>query len=465
MKTRIISLILPFLICVTLCACDDKTNIPAVVIEDDPDAEEYIYTGNGTSAWCSALFEHPATSYNNDLALVAAEMSEAAEDMTGDGIKKLYSTYGIYADAIGCYGPDGDLLSDRTFGGGAFSIGQDTLTINGVNTTILVITARGTKNILEGIGDVFKGGENDFLNTKVWHNVYEFEEQIWDGLNEYLTMYPALLSKDDLKILVVGHSLGGAAANMFGARLVDGIGSNEWWGSKVAKDDIYVYTFGAIKVLTTEDNVTAGYENIHNVYNYYDSYGPNGNQKGTNAGSLNAKFGHTELYYLSYQENGTTILHSCNSHSMSNYKDALEQFKSDEGFIKLACEEQTAPPPAAPNVGVVTTPETQDPTEPPAEYEDVPAIDSFAIEGSWKSVGSYGFGQAQPGAIVAFDGTHCNFFSPYDTYALYQDDGQWKLDCTSFLFSETLTFKVEVIDADSINVYYGSNCTELSRIS
>lgn len=68
-------------------------------------------------------------------------------------------------------------------------------------------------------------------------------------------------------------------------------------------------------------------------------------------------------------------------------------------------------------------------------------IDHFVIEGSWLSVGSSGFGQAQPGMTVTFDGTHCNFFSPHDTYAFYQDDGQWKLDCTSFLFSETLTFK------------------------
>ena len=91
--------------------------------------------------------------------------------------------------------------------------------------------------------------------------------------------------------------------------------------------------------------------------------------------------------------------------------------------------------------------------------------DDFVIEGSWLSVGSGGFGQAQPGMTVTFDGTHCNYYSPKDTYAFYQDDGQWKLDCTSFLFSETLTFKVEVIDANSINVYYGSNRTELSRIN
>ena len=37
-------------------------------------------------------------------------------------------------------------------------------------------------------------------------------------------------------------------------------------------------------------------------------------------------------------------------------------------------------------------------------------FDDFYIEGKWKSVGSYGFGQAQPGSIVIFNGTNCNFF-------------------------------------------------------
>lgn len=135
--------------------------------------------------------------------------------------------------------------------GGAFAIGQDMLTINDVNTAILVIAARGTVNPQEMIGDYFKGGEDDFLNAKVWHNVYDFEEKIWDGLDDYLAKYPVIKSKENLKILVTGHSLGGAAANMVGARFTNGVGSGEWWGSSVAKDDIYVYTYGAIEVLTT----------------------------------------------------------------------------------------------------------------------------------------------------------------------------------------------------------------------
>ena len=88
----------------------------------------------------------------------------------------------------------------------------------------------------------------------------------------------------------------------------------------------------------------------------------------------------------------------------------------------------------------------------------------FSIEGKWKSTGEYGFGQAQPGAIVVFDGANCNFFSPKDTYALYKEDNQYKLDCTSFMSTDTLSFKVNIIDNDHIDVLYGDKVTELKRV-
>ena len=89
----------------------------------------------------------------------------------------------------------------------------------------------------------------------------------------------------------------------------------------------------------------------------------------------------------------------------------------------------------------------------------------FAIEGSWKSVGDYGFGQAQPGAIVVFDGTNCNFFSPNDTYAFYKENVEWRLDCTSMLLSDTMSFRVEVIDYDNIDRYSDSYVTKLKRVN
>lgn len=557
MKRKIISPLLTTLICIVLCACSGESSTPAVVADGDVQIKE-VYTGNG-SDWCSALFESPATHYNNSLALVAAEMSETAEDTTGDGIKELFESYDISYCKLSNY-TSGSIFPDLelSLGGGAFAIGQDTLNIGGVDTTVLIIAARGTTTWGEAIGDLWKGWYGDpdkvhqYLNRTVWDNVYDFEEILWEGIDTYLDEYLDIKTKENLKILITGHSLGGAAANMIGARFTSGVGGSEWWSDKVTKDDIYVYTFGAIKVLTTEENASNGYENIHNIYNYYDSYGPNGNQKNTNASSLNAKFGHTEVFsFINREESGTNIWDSCNNHIMQTYKDALKAHEIGSNYITLACDGPTGLQPdelpiyTVPpddfaiegvwkNVGTTTFGQAQlgcviafDGTHcnyySPYDtyvvnYENgqwvldcvsyifaetlrfqVDVIDSstidiyygsdavrlsriaqkaemvqepeqpqqtendFAIEGSWLSVGGEGFGQAQPGMTVTFDGTHCNFFSPYDTYAFYQENGQWRLDCTSFLFAETLTFSVEVIDKDSINVYYGSNCTELMR--
>lgn len=550
MKTNFFSIVLSLLMCLVLCACDGQSITTNVTEGNDVVVSGEGYKENG-SVLSPELFESPSANFDNNLALIAAEMSDKAEDMTGLGLKKLFSEYGI----SNC-----ETYNYEYRGTGAFAIGYDTLPIKGEDTMILIIVARGTMRVEEMVGDVLKGELQDFLNQTVCGNVYDFEEQIWDGIDEYLEKYPEVMNAEKLKILVTGHSLGGAAANMTAARFTRFAEWGGWWSDLADKDDIYAYTFGAIKVLDMEDNVSDGYENIHNIYNYYDSYGPNGNYKITNASSLNAKFGHTELYYLYADENSgmNPLDGKCESHKMGNYKTTLEKFKEDPAFIDLACrrldselsQKETGVGDSAEdewgsefikgtwkNVGTTTFGQAQsgsiivfDDTHcnyysPEDTYEvyreedgqwslycvslifnetlrfrldiidddtvdiyygseavrlerisrDAEMIqkpeqpqqqaDDFVIEGSWLSVGSGGFGQAQPGMTVTFDGTHCNYYSPKDTYAFYQDDGQWKLDCTSFLFSETLTFKVEVIDANSINVYYGSNRTELSRIN
>ena len=91
-------------------------------------------------------------------------------------------------------------------------------------------------------------------------------------------------------------------------------------------------------------------------------------------------------------------------------------------------------------------------------------ISDFSIEGKWKNIGTGTFGQIQKNAIVIFDGKYCNVYSPADTYAFYMDGDSYKLDCTSMLFAETLSFYVKVVDNNHINLYYGSSCVELRRV-
>lgn len=88
----------------------------------------------------------------------------------------------------------------------------------------------------------------------------------------------------------------------------------------------------------------------------------------------------------------------------------------------------------------------------------------FSIVGKWKSTGSYGFGQAQPGAIVVFEENYCNFFSPRDTYTFYQDGKDYRLETTSFMSTASLSFTVKVKDKNHIEIYYNGTTTELQRM-
>lgn len=99
----------------------------------------------------------------------------------------------------------------------------------------------------------------------------------------------------------------------------------------------------------------------------------------------------------------------------------------------------------------------------PAVSKDYISVSNFSIDGKWKNIGTYTFGQVQSGAIVAFDGVNCNFYSPKDTYAFYQDGDNYKLECTSLL-AETLSFTVKIVDENNIDIFNGSNILELTRV-
>jgi len=131
--------------------------------------------------------------------------------------------------------------------------------------------------------------------------------------------------------------------------------------------------------------------------------------------------------------------------------------------------DKSAKPPVVESTPVTEVNSTKAQPTPPVEAEtDSNVSDTytgdFYIEGKWKSVGDYGFGQAQPGSIVAFDGTNCNFFSPQDTYAFYKEGDKYVLDTTSFLTSENVSFTVTIIDEDNIEVSRASNTTVLKRV-
>ena len=96
--------------------------------------------------------------------------------------------------------------------------------------------------------------------------------------------------------------------------------------------------------------------------------------------------------------------------------------------------------------------------------KDYVTVPMFSVKGKWKNTGANTFGQVQQGAIVVFDDTHCNVYSPQDTYAFYKDGNNYRLDCTSFLFAETLSFTVKLVDRDHMDIFAGSGILELTRV-
>ena len=88
----------------------------------------------------------------------------------------------------------------------------------------------------------------------------------------------------------------------------------------------------------------------------------------------------------------------------------------------------------------------------------------FSIEGKWKNTGSTTWGQMQQGAIVIFNGTNCNVFSPADVYAFYEDGGSYRLDVTGLLGGD-ISFNVSVIDSDHIELTYSDTTIELMRVN
>ena len=287
------------------------------------------------------LFLEPSTEYNNDLAYMAAELCDKAQSKSRQNTKNaLNDGYGIENEPYNY---------DKS---AAFVIGHKKVKIKGEgDATVLLVIARGTETLAEQIGDAGKGVKRDFLDEKVYDNVYDFEEKIWQELYKYLNDNPDIKSDKNLKILVTGYSLGGAAANMVAAKM-DYLRERGKWISNVDKEDIYCYTFGAIKVLAQKEkvgykNIEDGFENIFNIYNKFDTFGPNGDNKWKffKASHPKTKFGYTLEYDTLHDKEKNSLIpmkDTCNNHDIrNNYKKAVqmglvEKVARDMGLIQTA---------------------------------------------------------------------------------------------------------------------------------
>lgn len=425
----------------TGCSGGEKSDNNPVITEDKTADSEIKKT---ESDEIGRLFVYPAPQYNNELALFAANISndvydeETIDQKIKDKLRSLQfediKTYRFYEKKER---PKYlELLSIFDDDGSAYVISKKNIVVNGEKTMLLLLLARGTQTNSEKMGDFFKGniftGREVTIGGKyrVWQHIQDFGLKMDEGLAEYLSdpSNEDVKNADNIKVLITGHSLGGAVANLVGAGLTMGGYSKEEWPVELNRENVYVYTFGAIDVTTDRDkNIEEGFENIHNIYNRHDSFGSHGNFSFLKASSEYAKFGHTDFYDLKYEEGLMTY----NNHSMDNYIEGVTA-----GIICMGENENN------------TLHETD-----------------FDIKGKWKSVGEDGFQQAQPGAVVEFDGEHCNFYSPKDSYTFFKENGEYKLICRNVLWQDSLSFNVNIVDENNITITgVTSQVTKLKRI-
>lgn len=318
--------------------------------------------------WGPALFEN-MNIYNKNLALISASLLAAAGDSADDE----YSEDHYIAEAYEKLGMNTTLYNypnktkniDHTYINGnakivtkqkyspeeqAFAIGYRDMKVNGKKTHVILITMRGTETFVEGSGVTTAIANKEFYGNKVYNYWYDYQEKVWTGLKDFVKKYEELQS-GPTKILIGGHSLGGGAANLLGARFdycVEDQGDH-WkdikWEGPSKKEDILTFTFGGLNAFeNNSDNESNGekFDNIGNIFNYWDTFGPNGDgvlgfKPGGGNDSSIKKFGKM----IEFEHDYTNELQgdiNYRNHNMQGYIRAIEDgIKWDISNTIIAC--------------------------------------------------------------------------------------------------------------------------------
>ena len=320
-----------------------------------------------TSEINASSFENPYD-LNKDLAMACGILSWVAEDEKGEGIKKIYKEqFGIR---------DKDILLGDSKGvnhyGESLSYSVAGKDIGG--NKVLIVTARGSMTQYEF--------ENDFITSVTKDNflrqyttfdlVNDFQNHIWTGIETYLDKHPEYRRAKNLKVLVCGHSLGGAAANLVAARMILLLRRGEYLSDIISPEDIYCYTFGAIDAVSQyyyeklsplpnlngtytvkviecpyKVPIESGFESIHNIYNEKDSFSSDSLKvqildiagdllgiPGGKAFTTKGKFGHIDRFSHDFGEK----IYNTMNHDMPSYLAAVR-----EGYVVHGSQDTVIP--------------------------------------------------------------------------------------------------------------------------
>lgn len=122
---------------------------------------------------------------------------------------------------------------------------------------LIIVTIRGTQTIGDILTDITAWADEDWESPKEHPGFSLAKDRIKNEIKTYLTNNGIAASKS--KILITGHSYGGAVANLLANSLEDVFDQR----------DIYAYTFASPNTIVVDSNLVLG-SNIHNFRNAWD---------------------------------------------------------------------------------------------------------------------------------------------------------------------------------------------------
>ncbi len=202
------------------------------VENDIPDGVRY-YGGAVDTRLTEQMFQQDSTEYHKDIAEVASALSSAAYNgkrQSGYYINSAYRQLGFTSDNIEIYGYPSENFS---FSIASCEVGE---------TTVLAVTLKGNSGKKDFYNQINRDFSQPFGNSLTNPNYYDFYIQVKNALDEYISAHDIINTAQNgkLKILISGHSIGGACAMILGTEL-----NSSESVLKIPQEDVFVYTFGS----------------------------------------------------------------------------------------------------------------------------------------------------------------------------------------------------------------------------
>ncbi|MCD7884163.1 MAG: fibronectin type III domain-containing protein [Lachnospiraceae bacterium] len=212
------------------------------------DVSEEVFT------WSASGFEEDSSSFQKQIALLSAYMSEMMESSDKAALKaRIRNNLLQLGFSHIYYGGSSSGYMEEYVCAQKKIIGSD-----GSVYTIVLLAVQGSDSLDDWLGNLkydFSGTAHSNLVLCGKNNLY--------FLYDYLGLWEGAGIGSDTKLLITGHSRGGSIANYVGAyfdRLSQGAASN-----------VYCYTFAAPNLINDGTQNSAIYNNIFNLVNYEDA--------------------------------------------------------------------------------------------------------------------------------------------------------------------------------------------------